>query len=216
MSDYAVLAHQFDDLEQQHEADTLGMWLFLATEVLFFGGLFLGYTVYRHAYFEGFAAGSAHLDIVIGTTNTIVLLASSFTMAMSVHSASLGNRRLLLLFLLATILLGSVFLGLKGYEYWEKYDEHLIPGRGFQWHGDPRVASQAEMFVVFYFVMTGMHALHMIIGVSILLILTFLAYRGRFHKHHNRPIEIFGLYWHFVDIVWIFLFPLLYLVERHH
>ncbi|HWR54844.1 MAG TPA: cytochrome c oxidase subunit 3 family protein [Bryobacteraceae bacterium] len=210
----AILAHQFDDLKQQHEADTLGMWVFLGTEVLFFGGLFTAYTIFRMLYPAGFAEGSLELDVLIGTINTMVLLGSSFTMAMAVHSAGTSNRRLLVFFLAATIVLGTVFLGFKSYEYTHKWHEHLVPGLNFSLQGEH--APQVQLFLVLYFVMTGLHAIHMIIGIGALTILLTLSYRGRFHAAHYRPIEIFGLYWHFVDIVWIFLFPLLYLVNRHH
>jgi cytochrome c oxidase subunit 3 len=207
-----TVAHQFDDYEQQQEASTLGMWLFLATEILFFGGMFLGYAVYRALYPEVWGAASRHLDIVFGTTNTAVLLCSSLTMAMAVHEAQRGNRRLLVLFLVITMILGAVFLGIKFYEYYQKYQEHLIPGAGFVWEGPDN--THAVLFFLFYFVMTGMHALHMIIGIGLMSVLVFLTRRGKFNAVYYSPIELGGLYWHFVDIVWVFLFPLLYLVQR--
>ena len=210
----AILAHQFDSLKQQHEADTLGMWVFLGTEVLFFGGLFTAYTMFRMLYPAAFAQGSLKLDVVIGTINTLILLGSSFTMAMSVHSAATSKRRLLVFFIVATMTLGLLFLGLKSYEYVHKWHESLVPG--LKWNPEGNPAPQMQMFVLLYFLMTGLHAAHMIIGLGILSILLVLSYRGRFHAAHHRPIEIFGLYWHFVDIVWIFLFPLLYLVDRHN
>jgi cytochrome c oxidase subunit 3 len=207
-----TVAHQFDDYEQQQEAATLGMWLFLATEVLFFGGLFLGYTVYRSIYPAVYGEASRHLDIVLGTINTGVLLCSSLTMAMAVHEVQTGNRRMLVLFLVATMVLGAVFLGIKFYEYYQKYEEHLIPGANFVWSGSD--AKHANIFFLFYFIMTGMHALHMIIGIGMMAILVFLTRRGKFNAIYYSPVELGGLYWHFVDIVWVFLFPLLYLVDR--
>jgi cytochrome c oxidase subunit 3 len=207
-----TVAHQFDDYEQQQEAATMGMWLFLATEVLFFGGLFLGYTVYRSIYPAVYGEASRHLDIVLGTVNTGVLLCSSLTMAMAVHEVQTGNRRMLVLFLIATMLLGAVFLGIKFYEYYQKYEEHLIPGANFVWSGSD--AKHANIFFLFYFIMTGMHALHMIIGIGMMAILVFLTWRGKFNAIYYSPVELGGLYWHFVDIVWVFLFPLLYLVDR--
>ncbi len=207
---HSPLEHQFETLAQQHHADTLGMWLFLATEVLFFGGLLTAYTMYRSSYPGAFGEASRTLDIVAGTINTMVLLASSFTMAMSVHASQLGKRRLLLIFLTATILLGLVFLSIKGYEYHEKWEEHHIPGPGFEWTGPHR--SVAQLFIFFYFTLTGLHALHMMIGVGIMSVLWAQTWKGRVK---NYTVEISGLYWHFVDIVWIFLFPLLYLVDRH-
>ena len=210
---HAPLAHQFDDLEQQHEAVTLGMWAFLATEIMFFGGLFTGYTVYRSAYPEAFAAGSRILERPLGTINTAVLIASSLTMALAVRSAQLGKRQALVAFLLLTILLGSVFLGIKAVEYSHKFEHHLVPGHWF--HYDGPHAQQVHLFFFFYFVMTGMHALHMVIGVGILAVLLFQSWRGRYSSLYFSPVENTGLYWHFVDLVWIFLFPLLYLLGQH-
>jgi cytochrome c oxidase subunit 3 len=206
----AALKHQFDDIEQQHQADSIGMWLFLVTEILFFGGMFLGYTVYRSAYHEGFAEASNHLDIWVGCFNTAVLIGSSLTMAMAVHFAALGNNRGLVWMLIGTIVLGSIFLGVKAYEYYDKWAHHLIPGANFNFE-PAHLEKPAALFYSFYFAMTGMHALHMIIGIAILFILLWKARQGFFTPHHLH-IEIFGLYWHFVDIVWIFLFPLLYLI----
>src|SRR5947209_5967042 len=173
-----ALAHQFDDPAQQHEASSLGMWAFLLTEIMFFGGLFVGYTVYRTAYAAGFVAGSQHLDILLGTLNTAVLISSSLTMALSVHAAQVGHRQLLTCFLLLTMLLGLVFLSIKGYEYWHKYHESLVPGVRFNDTGPyPR---QVQLFLIFYFVMTGLHALHMVIGLGLLAILAVLAWRSWF------------------------------------
>jgi cytochrome c oxidase subunit 3 len=207
-----TVAHQFDDYEQQQEAGTIGMWLFLATEILFFGGLFLGYTVYRGLYPAVFGNASRQLHIVLGTINTAVLLCSSLTMAMAVREIQRGNRRRLVLLLILTIVLGATFLGIKFYEYYQKYEEHLIPGTGFVWNGPDH--THASLFFIFYFVMTGMHALHMIIGIGMMTILATLGWRGKFTAIYYSPVELGGLYWHFVDIVWVFLFPLLYLVER--
>ena len=209
----AALAHHFDDLEQQHEAATFGMWAFLVTEVMFFGGLFTGYAVYRHAYPEAFRAASRTLSLPLGAANTAVLIASSFTMVLAVHAAGGGSRRRIALFLGATMLLGSVFLGVKAFEYAHKFHEHLVPGPGFAFDGVP--GGHEQLFFAFYFAMTGMHALHMVIGIGLLAWLSALALRGRFTPEHHSAVEITGLYWHFVDLVWIFLFPLLYLIGRH-
>ena len=189
------------------------MWIFLATEVMFFGGMFLGYAVYRGVYHPAYAQASRHLDVLLGGINTAVLLCSSLTMALAVHAAQLGGRRTVVLFLLATMLLGSVFLGIKGLEYYHKYEERLIPGSHFEFSGPN--TNHAQIFFSFYFVMTGMHALHMIIGVSLLSVILYFAARGRYGPEYHNPVEISGLYWHFVDIIWIFLFPLLYLLGRH-
>jgi cytochrome c oxidase subunit 3 len=209
----SALAHHFDNLDQQREAGTLGMWVFLVTEVLFFGGLFITYIVYRRWYPDAFAVGSHELDITLGTINTAVLITSSLTMALAVHSAQLGQRRLLLLFLIATMLLGSTFLGIKGVEYYHKYTEHHIPGPGFQFEAE--YFRHAQLFFSLYFLMTGLHALHMIIGLGIMLWMLWWSWSGVITREYYSPIEISGLYWHFVDIVWIFLFPLLYLIGRH-
>jgi cytochrome c oxidase subunit 3 len=208
----SALVHQFDDLDQQREASSLGMWVFLITEIMFFGGLFAGYTVYRTAYPEAFAEGSRHLNVYLGAFNTAVLICSSLTMALAVHAAQIGRRKALVTFLLLTILLGSVFLGIKVIEYGHKFHEHLVPGLDFALEG-PR-APQVQLFFGFYFAMTGMHALHMIIGIGVLGVLVLLARRGRFSPTYYWPVELTGLYWHFVDLVWIYLFPLLYLIGR--
>jgi len=205
-----ALAHQFDDLAQQYEASNLGMWTFLLTEVMFFGGLFVSYTVYRTAYLAGFIAGSQHLNVLLGTLNTAVLLSSSLTMALAVHAAQEGHTRLLRRFLLLTMLLGLMFLGIKGYEYVLEYHESLVPVLNFAYTGPH--APQVKLFMIFYFVMTSLHALHMLIGLSLLTVLVVLAWRERFSAAYHTPVEVIGLYWHFVDIVWIFLYPLLYLV----
>jgi cytochrome c oxidase subunit III len=207
------LAHHFDDLGQQKEAATLGMWVFLVTEVLFFGGLFMVYTVYRGWYPAAFAAASHELDVTLGTVNTAVLITSSLTMALAVHSAQLGRRQLVLLFLVATMALGAVFLGIKSVEYYHKFAEHHVPGPGFEF--EKEYVRQAQLFFSLYFLMTGLHALHMVIGLGIMTWMLWWTWRGVITSDYYSPIEISGLYWHFVDIVWIFLFPLLYLLGRH-
>ncbi len=204
-----ILAEPFDDLEQQHDAARLGMWIFLATEVLFFGGLFLAYTVYRYLFPEVFAAASHHTEVILGGANTAILLLSSTLMALAVRAAQLGQRSALGWHLLATAGLGIAFLILKAVEYHHHILHHLLPGTGFQWQ-EPDPAA-AELFFWLYFAMTGLHALHVLIGVVLLLTLTVLTCRHHFDHGRYLPIEIAGLYWHFVDIVWVFLFPLLYL-----
>ncbi len=208
------LAHQFDDVEQQHESVTIGMWAFLITEVMFFGGLFLGYAIYRMQYPNAFIEGSHHLDVTLGCFNTVVLIMSSLTMALAVHAAQTGKKnKIIVLFMVLTFILGGIFLGVKSIEYSHKFHEHLVPGAMFAPHGVNNYGLQ--LFFSFYFAMTGMHALHMIIGAGILIVLIIKAMRGRYGAHYSAPVEMFGLYWHFVDIVWIFLFPLLYLIGRH-
>jgi cytochrome c oxidase subunit 3 len=208
------LQHHFDTLEQQFDASVLGMWVFLVTEIMFFGGLFMAYIVYRTWYLDAFIAGSHHLDIALGGVNTVVLIASSLTMALAVYAGQQASRSGQLVFLTLTLLLGLTFLGIKAVEYGAKWHDHLVPGPGFRWEGagDPR---HVEMFYSLYFAMTGLHALHMVVGVGMLVVLLVMAARGRFTSVWSTPLEVGGLYWHFVDIVWIFLFPLLYLLGRH-
>lgn len=215
------LQEQFDDPEQQREASSLGMWIFLVTEVMFFGGLFLGYLVYRVEYPVAFAAGSNSLLFWAGTLNTLVLIGSSLTMAMAVRSSQVGRKTAMVALLGATLLLGLVFLGVKGYEWHDEYERHHVPGPAFQFHEkapsmagypDPR---NAQLFFFFYFVMTGLHALHMIVGVGIVAAILYYGRQGRYTPGYHNPVEVAGLYWHFVDIVWIYLFPLLYLIDRH-
>ena len=207
------LQHHFDTMEQQREASSFGMWVFLVTEILFFGGLFTAYTVYRHLYPRAFAEASRHLDITLGTFNTAVLIVSSLTMALAVWSAAVGKRKAIVVFLLLTMALGGVFLGVKAVEYSHKFHDHLVPGPSFHFPGPH--ARPAEIFFSLYFTMTGLHAAHMIIGIGILTVLLLQARKGRYTPEYHTPIEVSGLYWHFVDIVWIFLFPLLYLLGRH-
>jgi cytochrome c oxidase subunit 3 len=208
-----ALKHHFDDLGQQHEAATLGMWVFLATEVLFFGGLLAAYMLYRVWYPETWGAASRTLDITLGTVNTAVLIGSSLTMALAVHAAATDRRRPLLLFLLLTMALGAVFLGIKAFEYAHKFHEHHVPGLGFHFEGP--APERANLFFSLYFGLTGLHALHMVIGLGLMTVMLAMAARGKFSSRWYTPVEVSGLYWHFVDIVWIFLFPLLYLVDRH-
>ena len=234
MSD--LVAHQFDDLEQQTEADTLGMWTFLATEVLFFGGMICGYCVYRLLYFTAWHEGSLIVDnfrwlgISSGAWNTAVLLTSSLTVALGVRAAKMGDNRFLAVMLMMTLALGVAFLAIKAAEYTHEYHEGVVPGYSL-FHPDSEISSdlrhaaaesriaentlrrEFQLFWVFYFFMTGVHALHMLIGVGLFTYLLIEARRGRFTPQKHASVEIMGLYWHFVDLVWIFLLPLLYLVR---
>jgi cytochrome c oxidase subunit III len=208
------LYEQYRTMEQQRETASLGMWVFLSTEVLFFGGLFMTYTLNRSTYPDIFAQASRSINLWLGAINTVVLIASSLTMALSVWASQVGKTRLLTICLIATLVLGSVFLGIKGVEYHEKYVEHHIPGWNFNFEpgADAATNAHAQLFFSLYFGMTGLHALHMIIGMGLLLWLVFRARKDSFSPHYFAPVEVVGLYWHFVDIVWIFLFPLLYLI----
>ncbi len=271
------LQHQFEDMAQQQESDSIGMWMFLVQEIMFFGGLFTSYLVFRAKYPMAFAAGSNHLNIWMGAGNTVVLIVSSLTMALAVHYAQLGKRNLQVILIILTMIFGATFLGVKAVEYKEKFDDGLVPFAGlnhktkvgevaehpstsgetagegeeaynnprgeFQWHQtelvkkgeEEKILTAAEktgyysngeidpdkfrdkvrIFFWIYFAMTALHALHMIIGLGIMLWILWRAYRGEFTQDYYAPVEMSGLYWHFVDIVWIFLFPLLYLLGRH-
>ena len=207
------LQHHFKNFAQQYEAVSMAMWSFLITEILFFGGVFLAYAIYREMYPQAFIAGSRHLSIFLGCLNTAVLISSSFTMVMAVHAARMGKKNLTSLYLFLTLVLGCVFLGVKAIEYHDKFVSHLVPNDTFHFHGfeGPGI----RIFYSLYFALTGLHALHMIIGAVILIIILIQNMRGHYTAEYNNPIDMFGLYWHFVDIVWIFLFPLLYLIGRH-
>lgn len=217
------LRHHFADMQQQKNAASLGMWLFLVTEIMFFGGMFCAYLIYRLKYFNAFAAGSQQLSIGLGAFNTAVLLVSSLTVVLAVRAAQDGKRKQLVSYLVITILLGLTFLGVKGFEYREKFERHHVPGPTFQFTDTfddngkqiPVDAKNAELFFSIYFAMTGMHALHMIIGCGLFGVLTGYAWKGRYSPSYYTPIENAGLYWHLVDIIWIYLFPLLYLISRH-
>lgn len=213
MTNHSLVAEQFENLEQQIDADRLGMWVFLATEIMFFGGMFAGYTVYRTMYPAAFAIASRHTSFVLGTANTFVLLTSSLTVVLALHSARTAKRTALIVYLLLTIGLGLLFLGFKFVEYYQHYQEHLVPGYGFVF--DPAFYRPAAMFMCFYFAMTAIHGLHMLVGIGLMTFLLVLSVRGRIRPEYPAHVDIIGLYWHFVDIVWIFLYPLLYLVDRH-
>ncbi len=244
-----ALLHHFDTPGQQKEAATLGMWAFLVTEIMLFGGIFLAYMVYRWAYSGIWAAAAPHLNTPLATVNTVVLLVSSLTVALSVHAAEMGNKRQLVTLLLVTILLGATFLGIKFTEYGEKFAhcagyanpvawmtggerlaeaECLVPGTNFLFPTE--VASAAEgsadpvlvarpgmktphqLFFFLYFCATGLHAIHMIVGITVMSVIAWMARRNKFSPTYFTPVEIGGLYWHLIDIIWVFLFPLFYLV----
>jgi cytochrome c oxidase subunit III len=207
----SITAEQFDDAGQQKNAARLGMWTFISTEILFFGGLFLAYIVYRHFYFPDFAIAGRHTDLLFGTVNSIIILTSSLTMALAVYSAAENYRRSVVRWLLATIVLGGAFLVVKGFEYHKDIADHLVPGANF----NPAIPLHGQIFFWLYWTMTGLHAIHLLIGIGVLTVLMFPARRGKFSSLYYTPLELAGLYWHFVDIIWLFLYPLLYLVQRH-
>ena len=223
--------HHFETESQQREAGSFGMWLFLLTEIMFFGGMFFAYLLYRNWYYDAFVAASNTLSIGLGAVNTVFLITSGFCMAVGVWAAEVRNQKILVLMLWLTTLFGVLFLGVKAVEYNEKFELHHIPGASFNIKEfvnpplkngvatekplAPDMAQRTQIYFFLYFAMTGMHALHMIIGIVLLFWLIARANRGEFSTGYVAPIENFGLYWHFVDIVWLFLFPLLYLINRH-
>jgi cytochrome c oxidase subunit III len=218
-----ILSEQFDDVEQQSEASILGMWVFLGTEVMFFGGLITAFAVYRVMAPRETALASQHLNVLLGCINTVVLLGSSLTMALAVRASQLRDHRDLVKWLLWTMVLGAGFLGIKAIEYRQDYHEKLIPGWNFQVPEANRSVVESEgldprkmaMFFVLYFFMTGLHAIHLIIGISLVGVMAYLSRRHWFSGGGAVQIEVTGLYWHFVDIVWVFLYPLLYLIDVH-
>ncbi len=208
-----ALRHQFDNVEQQKDASTFGMWVFLVTEILFFGGMFCCYTVYRSMYPSAFGHASNHLDVILGAISTAVLICSSFTMACAVNSAATGAKNALVGFLWVTILFAAAFLVIEMSEWRMLYTEGLMPGFNFTYRDiDP---AHVQLFFCMYFAMTGLHASHVTIGIGLLAVMAIRASRGTFTPQYYTPIEVSGLYWHFVDLVWIFLFPLYYLIARH-
>ena len=235
VDDHIVLPqhrHHFETEEQQREAGSFGIWLFLLTEIMFFGGMFFAYLLYRNWYYDAFVAASNTLVIGWGALNTVILISSGFCMALGVWAAEVRNQRFLVLMLWLTTFFGVAFLGVKGIEYTAKFKDHHLPGASFdvleffnppvdakgqqtETPLSPDMAQKTQIYFFLYFAMTGMHALHMIIGIVILFWLIHRAGRGEFSAGYVAPIENFGLYWHFVDIVWLFLFPLLYLINRH-
>lgn len=232
------LAHHFEDRAQQDEAHSLGLWVFLATEIMFFGGLFLAFTVYHVLFPDAFGLASSRLSVSWGVINTVVLLFSSFTMAMAVHSAQVGHQKKLIGFMVVTVLCALAFMGIKSVEWKEKFDHHLVPGPNFEFvlddphaaetgHAlspevmeaalarDPFIERHAQMFFVIYFCITGLHGIHVIIGVIVISWMIIRARRREFSPQWSTPIELTGLYWHLVDVIWIYLFPLIYLIHRH-
>jgi cytochrome c oxidase subunit III len=208
-----ALRFQFRDEHQQRSTATVGFWIFLSTEILMFGALFTTYAIYRMWYPHAFAAGSNDCNLPAGAINTAVLLTSSFTMALAVYFAELGRPGRVMMFIAATMVLGAVFLGLKFFEYYQHWQDVKVPGFNFRFDGPE--ANHVEMFFMFYFIMTGLHAVHMIVGLGVLAVMWFRTMLGSITAEYHTPIEITGLYWHFVDVVWVFLFPLFYLVGRH-
>jgi cytochrome c oxidase subunit 3 len=225
----SILAHHFDDLDQQHESAVLGMWTFLATEVMLFGGLFTAYAVFRMLSPWEFALASRHLSVPLGGINTAVLLVSSLTMALAVRASQLRQARSMVGLMIATMVLGTAFLGIKAVEYHREYEEKLVPGWNYQIpaedaerldelaenSGYPQIPERMQLFACLYFFMTGLHAIHLIIGITLVGVIAMLAWRRRETDCGAIRVEVAGLYWHFIDVVWVFLYPLLYLIDVH-
>ena len=204
------VAHHFESLAKQEHAARLGMWLFLATEVLLFTALFAAYGVYRYLFAEAFAESSRHMETWIGVVNTLVLVTSSFTVAMGLHFATRGRGRMTALFYGLSVLLALVFLGLKALEYEHHFELGQLPGRFYTYPGV--TAPGASLFFTLYFLITGLHAIHVVVGMTVLSVVAVLSARGRFTAEYHTPVELAGLYWHLVDLIWIFVFPLIYLI----
>ena len=206
----AILYEHFSDIEQQRESSTTGIWVFIASEIMFFGALILAFSVYRFSYVQAFSEGAKELNVVLGAINTAVLFTSGLTMSLAAATNKMGAKFLTILFLLVTAVLGAVFLAIKGIEYHEDWTKGLFPGDGFRWTGPN--SPQVLLFFLLYFIMTGFHALHLLVGIGLILVVAWLVLRGWIHEEHFMPLEVAGIYWHFVDMVWIFLFTLLYLL----
>jgi cytochrome c oxidase subunit 3 len=213
------LQHHFADMDQQRETSTFGMWIFLVTEIMFFGGLFCAYLVYRATYYQAFVEGSQTMNIWLGATNTAVLICSSLSMAMAVRCAQTDKRKMMVVLLLITIVFGFGFLGIKAVEYHEHWTNHQFPGPTFQFEGAEAAGvnpQNVQIYFSLYWAMTGLHALHMVIGIGLVTWIVIAGARGHYSADYYSPVENVGLYWHFVDLVWIYLFPLLYLISKKH
>ncbi len=204
--------HHFATAEQQQDASKIGMWLFLVTEVLLFGGLFVGYIVMQGRFPEAWKSAHHHLQRELGALNTVVLLVSSFTMVMAVQAAKLNRRKQLIGNLWVTIICAFIFLIVKYFEYSHKYHEGLLPFKAFYSYTGPQVPGEFHFFS-FYFMMTGLHGFHILGGIAVMLWILKRAYAGEFTSQYYTPVDLIGLYWHLVDLIWIYLFPLLYLIS---
>lgn len=207
---HPALAHHFPSLERQRHAARLGMWLFLATEILLFTALFAAYAVYRFLFGADFAEASRHIETWIGVVNTVVLVTSSFTVAMGLQRATRGDGRGTALFFALSVLLALTFLGFKAVEYTHHFQEGQLPGRFYTYEGV--TGPGASLFFTLYFLITGLHGIHVVIGMTVLIVIGVRAYRGDYDAEYHTPVELGALYWHLVDLIWIFVFPLIYLI----
>ncbi len=206
-----ALQHHFHTREQQFDTAKIGMWLFLTTEILLFGGLFVGFALMQQKYPDAFLAAHHHLDRSLGALNTVVLLISSFTMVMAVWAAQTDRKKLLIWLLVATMACAFIFLGVKYFEYSHKFHEGLLPGKFYSHEGD--TVPNQFVFFSFYFMMTGLHGFHILGGIAAISWLLVRAIKGHFGSGYYTPVDLVGLYWHLVDMIWIYLFPLLYLIQ---
>ena len=206
----AILYEHFSDIEQQRESSTAGIWVFIGSEIMFFGVLILAFSVYRFSYAQAFSDGAQELNAVLGAVNTVILFTSGLTMSLAAATNKMGGKFPTIFLLLATAVLGTVFLVIKGIEYHDDWSKGLFPGEGFHWSESD--SPQVQLFFVLYFIMTGFHALHLVVGIGLIVVMSWLVLSGWIHKEHFMPLEVAGIYWHFVDMVWIFLFTLLYLL----
>lgn len=207
------LREQFATARQQREVATLGMWIFLITEFMLFGGMFAAFLVYRRWYPVGFTKGSSEMELMMGAVNTAVLISSSFTMSLAELAIARGKVNRCAWLLLLTIALGTLFLGIKFTEYYLHYHDHKLPGFGFEEAGP--LATQVQMFFFFYFVMTGLHSIHLIIGIGLVVVLLIPTLADYFSENYFTPIRNLSLYWHFVDIIWVFLYAIFYIPGAH-
>lgn len=206
----SYLQHHFSDANQQLESARLGMWLFLLTEILLFGGLFCFYAIYRAWYPEMFVNAHQYLDVTMGAVNTVVLITSSVTMALAIRSIQLNRKKATVTLLVVTIILAAVFLVIKYFEYSHKFHLGQLPGKFYTFDGIE--GSNPHVFFSVYFLMTGLHGIHVLGGIGVISWLVARTNRGDFSSEYYTPVELTGLYWHLVDLIWIFLFPLLYLI----
>lgn len=213
LGDQGPVAEQFEAMGQQRQADRLGMWMFLGTELLLFGGMFGGFITYRVIHAEAFAEASSHLDLTLGTLNTALILTSGLTMALAEHVSKTARRNATVWLIMTTIAIGALFIGIKGYEWYKEYHEQLMPVLGLPFNYPGEQPERAELFFNFYFVMTGLHAVHMLVGIGLLSVIAVLAWRWREPPRIARQVQISGLYWAFIDIIWVFVFSLLYLLR---
>jgi cytochrome c oxidase subunit III len=208
-AEHSHVAHHFKDAAHQFETAKQGIWLFMVTEILMFGGLFVAYAIYHNMYPEMFAEGASHLNWKMGFFNTLVLIFSSFTMALGIYFLQINEQKKAVMSLAITVLCGAIFMVVKYFEYTHKIHLGLLPGKFF---AGEAVASNLPLYFSFYFCMTGLHGLHVLIGMGLIVWVMIRAMKGEFGPEYYTPVEGVGIFWHIVDLIWIYLFPILYLI----